>query len=156
MKTKRIVSVTGHRPDKLGGYNAKTHKRLFNIAMLWLTKNRPDKILCGMAQGWDQAVCEAALVLNIPVSAFIPFRGQEKKWTPKAQSFYNALLGDCNEVIIYSSTYDIAAYQGRNKLMVDRSDLLLAFWNGDEEGGTWNTVKYAQKVKREIINLYKK
>ena len=34
--------------------------------------------------------------------------------------------------------------------MVDRSDLVLAVWNGKEQGGTWNTIRYARLKGKEI------
>ena len=39
--------------------------------------------------------------------------------------------------------------------MVDNCDKLLAFWNGEQSGGTWNTIQYAKKVDKyiEIIDL---
>ncbi len=39
--------------------------------------------------------------------------------------------------------------------MVDNSDLVLAFWNGENKGGTHNTICYAKKTNKqiEITNL---
>ena len=37
--------------------------------------------------------------------------------------------------------------------MVDRSDLVFAIWNGKEEGGTWDTIKYARSKGKEIRYL---
>lgn len=153
---KDIVAATGHRPDKCGGYLPKTHTRLRGLALMWLGEHRPDRVLCGMAQGWDQAVCEAALQFNIPVHAYIPFKGQELIWPLPAKRFYDKLLRDCEEVVIYSPKEDIGAFHGRNRLMVDRCTRVLAFWNGDEAGGTWSCIKYAKKQEVPIINLYRK
>jgi len=41
----------------------------------------------------------------------------------------------------------------RNKYMVDKSDLILAVWNGNKKGGTWDTIKYALKKKKKIIYI---
>ena len=47
--------------------------------------------------------------------------------------------------------------QKRNEYMVDNSDKVFAFWNGEEKGGTWNTIQYARKKGKdlEIIDLRK-
>ncbi len=39
--------------------------------------------------------------------------------------------------------------------MVDKSDLVFAVWNGEEKGGTWNTIRYAERKgrKTEILLL---
>ena len=34
--------------------------------------------------------------------------------------------------------------------MVDKADKVIAFWNGEEHGGTWNTIQYAKKRGKEI------
>lgn len=45
--------------------------------------------------------------------------------------------------------------QLRNKWMVDKSDIVIAVWDGSE-GGTNNCVQYATENKKRIINLWKK
>ena len=37
--------------------------------------------------------------------------------------------------------------------MVDKSDLVLAFWSGKTSGGTWNTLKYARASGKKIEYL---
>ena len=43
--------------------------------------------------------------------------------------------------------------QKRNRYMVDKSDIILAIWNGEKSGGTWNTIEYAQKKGKKIIYI---
>lgn len=38
----------------------------------------------------------------------------------------------------------------RNRYMVDHSDTVLAIWNGEESGGTWQTIKYARSKNKKI------
>ena len=43
---------------------------------------------------------------------------------------------------------------GRNVFfwyMVDNSDLVLAFWNGKESGGTYYTLSYAKKKDKHVF-----
>jgi len=39
----------------------------------------------------------------------------------------------------------------RNRCLVDHSSILLAVYNGTYQSGTGMTVRYAQRLKREII-----
>jgi len=75
-----ILSGTGHRPDKLGGYSDSAFDNLVKIAEDYLKESKPDKVISGMALGWDQALAEACVNLNIPFIAAVPFKGQESKW----------------------------------------------------------------------------
>ena len=38
--------------------------------------------------------------------------------------------------------------------MVDNSDKVIAYFNGEKKGGTYNCIKYAESLNKEIINLY--
>ncbi len=46
----------------------------------------------------------------------------------------------------------VAAFTGhRNHFLVDHTSTLLAVYNGERQGGTAATIRYAQKLEREII-----
>ena len=60
-----------------------------------------------------------------------------------------------DEINVYNPDENIhpkAAHQARNRDMVDRSDLVV-FYVEHEYGGAWQTMKYAENQKKEIINL---
>lgn len=148
------LAVTGHRPDKLGGYDADSHRTLIRFAVASLQRIAPKEVVTGMAIGWDQAIAEAALLLNIPFVAAVPFSGQESKWPQAVQSRYRELYLAANEIqtVCYGG-YAPWKMQERNCWMVDNSDELLALWNGTA-GGTANCVGYAQKKGKKITNVW--
>ncbi|MCQ2287252.1 MAG: hypothetical protein MJZ76_10350, partial [Bacteroidales bacterium] len=49
-----------------------------------------------------------------------------------------------------TDSYSKSCFQVRNKWMVDRSNLVIAVYNG-ESGGTRNTIKYAEKHGIKIV-----
>ena len=149
-----IVAATGHRPDKLGGYSKDIESKLYDLAVEELGKINPTKVISGMALGWDQAVAKACNTLSIPWIAAVPFIGQEKAWPKESQTFYHELLDTASEyIIVREGTYHPSKMYERNIWMVDRSDLVLALWDGSS-GGTGHCVKYANKVKKPIKNLW--
>lgn len=151
-----IVSATGHRPDKLGGYSPAAQCRVYSVAYEWLEAFRPALLVSGMALGWDQACAEAAIVLDIPVRAAVPFAGQESKWPAHSQEHYRLLLSRCAEVrVIAPGGYSPFAMQMRNEVMVEWADLILALWDGST-GGTANCLSDARTYgdRRPIINLW--
>jgi uncharacterized phage-like protein YoqJ len=149
-----IVAGTGHRPNKLGGYNNEAYLKLVAIAEKWIKENQPSKVISGMAQGWDQALAQAAITCGIPLIAAIPFKGQESMWPDKAQKYYRGLL-ELADSIEYVCEAGYAPYkmQVRNEWMVNNSDKVLAMWDGTE-GGTHNCIKYTHSQNKEWINLY--
>ena len=66
IKINMIVAGTGHRPNKLGGYNNESFLKLVNIAEDALKQMEVTEVISGMALGWDMALAQAAINLNIP------------------------------------------------------------------------------------------
>lgn len=149
-----IIAGTGHRPDKLGGYSDKVSHRLVQLAVACIRKYKPTVVISGMALGWDQALAEAAIAELVPLWAYVPFDGQDKKWPEASQARYRELLDLAEEAkVIDSGGYSAAAMQKRNQAMVDDCDMLLALWNGSP-GGTANCIKYAESIKQVTTNVW--
>lgn len=150
-----IVGATGHRPDKLGGYDEITPLRAWVRAQLrrQLRQLRPLYGISGMALGCDQDFTEACIELNIPFIAAVPFRGQERAWRREAQGAYKRLLAKAREIVIVSDgSYENWKMQARNEWIVDHCNVLLCVFDGSP-GGTANTVNYADRVRREKIRI---
>lgn len=141
------IAVTGHRPDKLGGYNAianfeKIRKHMMDV-MDSHVKRDELTIISGGALGIDQLWMEAALSLKLPVIAALPFEGYDGKWPLVSRQEYKKLLDKCQLVkYICEPGYQARKMQIRNEWMVDECDRLYAYWNGTG-GGTANCVRYA-------------
>ena len=152
-----IIAATGHRPNRLGGYDDEVLDKLTVLATEFLVDRRPNKVITGMAQGWDTAIALAAIDLDIPLLTALPFEGQEKRWGQRDQNRYHSILEKAAEVVVVTShipsTY---AFHRRNIWMVDHCDLLVALWDGEggDASGTAQCVNYAWKVGKPIINLW--
>jgi uncharacterized phage-like protein YoqJ len=160
------VCFTGHRPDKLGGYNesnpimTSVRKRLTHeIRRLLLAGNRT--FITGMALGIDQLAADIVLELkaggisNIRLIAAVPFIGQERMWPPTSQRKFHEILAKCDEVVhVCEAGYAAWKMQKRNEWMVDHAEIVIAVWDGTA-GGTGNCVKYAERAanKPEIIRI---
>jgi len=150
-----IVAFTGHRPDKLGGYNVPNPTQRW---VSWLLQDhlqslRPTLAISGMAQGVDQWAARACIDLGIPFIAAIPFVGQEKMWPEAAQKTYRWLLMRAHQrVVVCKGSYAPEKMQKRNQYMVDECSKIIAVWDG-AAGGTANCVKYAEKKGKTIIRI---
>jgi uncharacterized phage-like protein YoqJ len=149
-----IICGTGHRPDKLGGYSIEVFKNLVLLSEDYLKLLKPDKVISGMALGWDQALAEATINLNISLLCAIPFVGQETVWKEESKIKYNIILNKANTIYyVDKDGYAPEKLQIRNEWMVDNADLVLALWNGSS-GGTYNCIKYAKRRFKPILNLF--
>jgi uncharacterized phage-like protein YoqJ len=149
-----ILAVTGHRPEKLGGYSEQAFNKLVTLAEMVLDEYKPTLVLTGMALGWDQAVAQACDNKHVAFTACVPFYGQDSKWPDTSKAIYAALCGlALKTVIVSEGGYSAAKMQIRNEYMVDHCDLLIALYDGTP-GGTANCVNYAKKVGRKGFNWY--
>lgn len=151
-----IVAFTGHRPDKLGGYDLPnpTYIKVCQEIEKNLKALKPDKVVSGMALGVDQWAANVAYKLGIPFIAAVPFKEQESRWPLKSQRIYAKLIGLASEVIIVSpGSYSVEKMHIRNRWMVDNCIKLIAVWDGST-GGTGNCVEYAKSVKNNEDIIY--
>ncbi len=150
-----IVGVTGHRPEKLGGYeNSMVH----TLIRLWFQANirelKPDVGISGMALGADQLFVEACILEGLPFIAALPFRGQSNRWPRESRIKYEGLLDHAMDVVTVSGD-DVpywTAMQLRNEWIVDRCDPMLCIFDGTP-GGTKNTMRYIDQLRRDRITL---
>ena len=154
-----IWSVTGHRPDKLGGYGpeAKANRQNFAnaiIPLLLRDVSTDSTLIIGMAQGWDQAMAWACVQYKVPFVAAVPFKGQEDPWYGDAKLEYQDLLGAALRVeYVCEPGYHPRKMQMRNEWMINCSDAVVALWN-HTGGGTANAVAYANSKGREVWNVW--
>jgi uncharacterized phage-like protein YoqJ len=152
-----ILAVTGHRPNKLGGYGADAQNKVYKVAYLALKGLEPKKVITGMALGWDTCVALACVRLEIPFVAALPFAGQEKRWTPEQQERYHMLLGKAQEVqVVSEGGFSREAMMVRNRWMIDHCDHVLACYNGDRRSGTGNAIGYAKKLDVPVHNYFER
>ncbi len=160
--------ITGHRPDKIGGYGMPILKLLINLAMEEIRFRNPAVVIDGGALGWDMACAIATIKLRdeeklgVKLAMYIPFRGQEKRWKDdKLVAMYRKILDKADTVIYLQDAEPETTSQAtlwlnaRNERMVDDGDKILALHNGSR-GGTWNCIHYAEKMARPLHNCWPK
>ena len=151
------ICGTGHRPPKLGGYSNEILKALIDLAGDWLDEHKPDEVISGLALGWDTALAIAALRRGIKTKGYRPCAGQDMRWPKPHRDRYAKILARCSSVLTaHPHGYVPSCMQRRNELMVDDADLVLALWDGVEQGGTWNCIEYAGRVGKKVENLWEK
>jgi uncharacterized phage-like protein YoqJ len=155
---------TGHRPDKLYGYDPMSpgnRKMLFELKDVirdHIENRKVDTFITGMALGID--IWAARLVLSLRkeypklrLIAAVPCYKQESKWPKTSQEEWQMIINQCDEVhYIHDGDYTPWCMQKRNEWMVDNSDYVIAVHDGSK-GGTMNCIKYAEKKNKSITKM---
>jgi len=150
-----ILGVTGHRPNKLGGYSDKVFNNLTDLAVGYLRDHRPEIVIVGLAMGWDMAVANAAWNLQIPFYAYIPFEGQAEPWSIEWRTRWWMFRDCAKKEKIFGEGYSDKSMKDRNKGIVDDSDAILALFDG-YPSGTKHAVDYALQRGKPVTNLWMK
>ena len=112
-----------------------------------------------MALGADLDFAELVLKLRkhypVTLECTIPCPNQTLIWNNTDKLRYKSILKRANEIYLVSERYTPECMLKRNRHMVDKSDIVIAVFNGIEKGGTWYTIQYAQRknVPILIVNL---
>ena len=130
--------------------------KLYSIIVDLMKKHEYVEFLVGRDGAFD------ILVASVILRAKREYRNDNSSfiWVmpyPKSDYYKNAeeYEGYYDEIEIYSQQNKChykSAFQKRNRSMVDRSDLVV-FYVRREEGGAYQTLKYAEKSRKEIQNL---
>lgn len=154
------VSFTGYRPSKLPFFGeddplcTDLKKRIYDTVVS-LADSGATEFYTGMALGVDMWGAEAVLKLResrpeVTLTAMMPCRGQEAKWSAADQRHYHDILSQCNKAICISPTYTRDCMHKRNRALVDICDVLIAVYDG-QSGGTKYTYDYAKSLRKKII-----
>jgi len=156
-----IICATGHRPDKLYGYDLSDIRYLFlkeKIKEILILNNCTEGI-SGMALGLDMIFALAVIDLkdagyNIKLHCAIPCINHTGKWTDdKIKKMYQYILSRADTIHINSRKYNSFCMQERNIYMVDNSNIILAVYDGFSSGGTKNCIDYAISKNKKIISI---
>lgn len=161
----KTACFTGHRPNKLNGYNPKDNSELLfklrDVIIDHIENKEVHTFISGMALGIDMWSARIVLKLkekypNIKLVCAVPCDKHYSKWfQPNIDEWY-AIIAKADEVVYVSKEpYTSWCMQKRNEYMVDNSNYIIAIWDGTK-GGTGNCVKYAQSKSKPIITLHPK
>lgn len=154
----KSVAFTGHRSEKLPRGAEAQQQFLADLQSEILTAvdNGYTTFFTGMSYGFDLIAGDIVLRMKkeypVQLVAAVPFRSQAQKYSKENFDEYQRILSLCDNVHLGSEHYYSGIYYDRNRFMVDKSSLLIAYSNGS--GGSQYTVDYAHKTGISVINLF--
>ena len=155
-------AFSGHRPQKFPWKYNESDSRCMALKSALTEQIRllvdagVTQFLSGMAQGADSWSALSVLALReknpvIKLHCILPYRGQADKWSASSRDLYRSILERADSIVLVSREYHANCMLDRNRFLVEHASTLLAIYNGDRRGGTAATMRYAQKMGREII-----
>lgn len=111
----------------------------------------------GGALGFDFAASVTvlnmkAMLPKLTLNLALPCRDYMKKWSFSQTELFERVMARADSVVYVSEEYSRGCMQVRNRYMVDRSGVCIAYLK-ESRGGTYNTVGYAKKKGVKVINL---
>ena len=163
--TKKICCITGHRTQSFPWPYKGDPTNLYDWEFDRTLEDTVEKLvadgynyfICGGAIGVDIAFAETVIDLrdrkypHIQLEIAVPCPGQNKKWNSHDKEVYADAIQLADEVNIISEHYTKFCFHRRNEYMVDKSDLVVVVWNGEEKGGTYSTYQYAKRKKKNTL-----
>ncbi len=161
---KRTACFTGHRPqsipylwDEGSELSLRLKDELRNMIIDLIDNHGVSHFISGMALGVDMIAAEIVLELkknypNITLECAIPCETQARKWTEKYRDRYFSIIEMSDKETLLQTHYTADCMHKRNRYMVDKSDYVIAVWNGSSSG-TGKTVLYAKENNKQIIQI---
>ena len=163
-ETRRICCVTGHRPQSFPWEYTGDPAEMYDFHFESVIERTVEKLIndgynhfiCGGAIGVDTVFALAVLHLrdlkypHITLEVAVPCPAQDKKWNPADKRVYKEIITLADEVNLISEHYTKFCFHKRNEYMVNKSELVLAVWNGEKKGGTYYTYQYALRHNKNI------
>jgi uncharacterized phage-like protein YoqJ len=158
---------TGHRPNKLGGYdlnspgNQQLISKVYDLVENIIVKEKVKNFISGGALGADQIGfwCVQMLKEKYPEIINIlatPFQKQDAVWSLEQKKEYKLVLQHADKIINVEELeeyktnentpfgeYSNKKMQKRNEYMIDNSLIVIGIFDGSK-GGTYNCIEYAK------------
>lgn len=156
---------TGYRPQKFNfelDDSEPQYTTLINRlsdAIFSLPNENCFTFYCGMAMGFDIIAGEIVVMLRklyknakIELVACVPYKNQSETFDAAWKKRYDTLLKSADRIVYISKEYNKGCFSKRNCYMVDNSDFVITWYDG-KKGGTLQTLNYAQRKGKKIINI---
>ena len=170
---KKTCCVTGHRPNGFPwNYKnvefARHQEYLESMACYidyYVRKHNVNYFISGGTIGVDTDFAKIVIDLRdhkydeIKLEIAAPYREQDKRWSEQDKTTYKKILKAADSVTYISETYSPSCIFKRNKYMIDKSDIVFAFWNKNKKTcEPFKTIEYARQqnkfVEFFILNDY--
>jgi ribonuclease HI/uncharacterized phage-like protein YoqJ len=135
------LTVIGHRPPGLGGYDADLgdlRRRLGDIVAAKRDVEPDVVVLTGLGLGAEQVGAEAALERGIPFVAVLPYPDPDSVWPAASRARFRDLLDNASGVVVLQAKAPTSRQQAggalarRDAWLARHADEAVAVWDGED------------------------
>ena len=151
---KKTCCVTGHRnlPQREINYVKAALRREIDRAAA-------DGYTCfisGFGEGVEQYFAEIVLEKKkenpaLELIAVIPYRKRLDSLNENGRTY--KMLEACSEVVVVQEEYHPSVYSRRSRYMAERSDRVIAVYDGQKKGGTVRMIRFVHLLKKELREI---
>lgn len=157
LKKEQSVTFTGHRFIPYGKLSIL--KVALKSIILELYAKGYNNYYCGMAMGFDLLSAEVILSLKteykeLRLIAVVPYCNQDERFSFADKRRYRSILNRADGTIILREDYCQGCLLRRNDYMLAHSNQVIAYFDGENKGGTFYTCRNAQAESMPVINLF--
>lgn len=150
----KTCCVTGHR--SIPSNQADAVRQGLEQAVCQAVADGYTAFISGFADGVDlmfAGIVSQAMQENpeIKLIAAIPYR--KRLDTLQKRERTKTLIEQCAEIYVAAEKYLPSVYVKRNRYMVERSDRVIAVYDGRDCGGTAGTIRLAHQMKKELWEI---
>lgn len=163
----KICCLTGHRPKGFPWnyydtkcINHQVYLKELRKHIIKLIDDGYNYFISGMAIGADIDFAEICEDLRdncgyaILIEGAIPCPNQTARWSATDKNRYAEIYKKLDKITLVSDKCTQSCFQKRNEYMIDRAEHVIAIWNTEQKGGTWNSLRYAYRRKKEIWCIF--
>lgn len=153
--TNLTCCFTGHRDipaNEIASVKEKLKKEVASLVEGGYTD-----FYAGGALGFDTLAALCVLEMkkenpNIRLHIMMPCANQTRGWSSDSVRLHDKINSEADEVVCLSANYYRGCMQVRNRQMVEKSNIVIAYLT-KTTGGSAYTAEYARKKGLEIINI---
>jgi len=148
----KICCFTGHR--NFAHSKKIIKKQLKKLILKAIQEQGYNYFISGGATGFDTLAAECVIEVrkqysDIMLEIAIPHPKQSQYFTAKNSRKYSRVLKKADYKTVLFPTYTNYCYHARNKYMVNKSSLIIAYFN-NLPSGTKHAITYAQQQNKTI------
>ena len=149
-----IITGIAPTPDALHDRSFLPSAELVYLATRALKEAHATHVITSLALGWEQALAKAALELRIPFSTSLPYADRDLAWLPAARTAYRELLAHSAQVIQLTDGFSPTCVSAGDQWRIAHSNRVLALWNYDFDGPTFEAIRFALSQDKPVLNLW--